>query len=61
MSEFTRGVLFTIGMAMFGTGMYSLGQIKEQEKTLKFLDDMSKELEKSIEETNEKIKEAGAL
>lgn len=32
-----------------------------KKKTLKFLNEMSDELEKSIEETNEKLKEVGAL
>lgn len=61
MSEFTRGALFAVGMFMFGKGMYGLGQIKEQEKTLKFLEEVSDELEKSIEDVNQKLKEAGAL
>lgn len=35
MSGFTKGVLFTISMAMFGKGMYGLGRLDERKEQAK--------------------------
>ena len=59
MSEFTRGVLFAVSMYVFGVGMYGLGRSYEQKRIGKELDKVITDLEKSIDETNEKLKEKG--
>lgn len=35
MKEFERGILFTCGMAIFGSSMYQLGKLKERKADLK--------------------------
>ena len=64
MKEFERGILFTCGMALFGSGMYKLGKLKEREKILKhwkLLNDDLNEIVKwiaKVEELEEKEEES---
>lgn len=57
MKEFERGILFTCGMAIFGSSMYQLGKLKERKVDLKRwkllnnqLDEMLRTLLKKKEE-----------
>ena len=56
MSEFTRGVVWTVGMYMFGKGMYDLGKQKQQKihaKEMKKLIDKLQEIANSIDNEEE--------
>ena len=51
MNDFARGVWFTIGMIMFGSGCYGLGKQKERIKNIK----QWKELQKNLDEMKERL------
>lgn len=60
MTDFTKGVLFVVGLAGFGKGMYGLGKLNERRECnkkmkvvrdgLQKLTDILKEAEKRAEE-----------
>lgn len=49
MSEFTRGALWTVGMYLFGKGMYDLGKQKQQKVHAKMMKDLANELNEFVE------------
>lgn len=57
MNEFTRGVVWTVGMYMFGKGMYDLGKLNEARKDAKAWKELNKKLEEMSRDLEEKIKE----
>lgn len=54
MGNFYRGVFFTVGMYMFGKGMYNLGRLKEQRNAKKVLHECEEALNDMLE--NLKVK-----
>lgn len=49
MSEFTRGIVFTIGAYMFGKGLYDLGQRNQKRKDKKAWNELYDELNEMID------------
>lgn len=56
MNDFNRGILFAVGLAMFGKGMYGLGRAKERRVFTKALKKATDELTKQMEEIEEEIR-----
>ena len=46
MKDFTRGVMFTAGLYVFGKGMYHLGEKQAYIKVNKILDKVAEEFKK---------------
>lgn len=63
MNEFERVILFTCGMALFGSSMYQLGKLKEKKVDLKRWKFLNDELDKQLKELlnkEEKEKKEGS-
>lgn len=46
MKEFTRGAMFTVGLYVFGKGMYKLGEKQAYIKVNKIIDEVAKDFKK---------------
>lgn len=57
-NQFLSGVLFTVGMAMFGKSMYKLGRLDEKREDLKLWKSLIKELKQIEKEAKKKEKES---
>lgn len=53
MNEFTRGVVWTVGMYMFGKGLYDLGKLNEAKKNAKAWKELGDKLEEMTNELEE--------
>ena len=57
MNKFVDGVTFTVGMALFGKGMYELGKLKERKEDAKRWNIMRIKLEVLSDIINSKTEE----
>ena len=53
MKDFDRGVLFTVGLLLFGKGMYELGKRRERKDTNEALCELKTKLGKVVKTLKE--------
>lgn len=58
MNDFSRGIVFTLGMFMFGKSLYELGRQKERKINRQAWEHFKKEVDKMTEDLKKKQEEA---